>query len=237
MEKLIAFTDGASKGNPGPGGFGAVIVFSDHIEELGGSEKKTTNNRMEMLAGLAALQFAKEKKRPITIYTDSSYLVNGITKWVYGWQKKGWKTATGGDVQNKDIWEKMLLVSDGLNVSWKLLEGHVGVPGNERADKISSDFAEGKEVSLFKGSIRDYKINVMDFSSDPIKSSAKSVQKSRTNAKAFSYVSMVDGDIKIHKTWAECEARVKGMKGASYRKSTSGEEEKEIIAGFREKSK
>ncbi len=237
MEKIIAFTDGASKGNPGPGGWGSVVVFGESISEFGGFEKKTTNNRMEMMAGLSALEYAKSKNRSIIIYTDSSYLVNGITKWVSGWQRKGWKTMTGGDVLNKDIWEKLVSNSSGISVEWRLLQGHVGIPGNERADKIASDLADGIDVKLYSGSIRDYGINVMDFSINEIKAEAKSGQKTRSNAKAYSYLSMVDGEIKIHKTWAECEERVKGVKGALYRKSVSEEDEKQIIESFRERSR
>ena len=227
---IIAFTDGASKGNPGPGGWGTVLVDGDRIEELGAGEEKTTNNRMEMTAALEALKYAKEKKKNMTVYTDSSYLINGITKWVFGWQSKGWKTANGGDVLNQDIWKQLIDLTQIVQTDWKHLPGHSGVPGNERADDIASSFGDGNETPLFKGSMTDYPVNVMDFSVDP-----KAVEtKKRNTGKAYSYISMIDGDIKTHKTWAETEERVKGVKGARFRKALSAEEEKQIIESWRE---
>ena len=110
MNTIICFTDGASKGNPGPGGWGTVMVDSDHIEELGRGEDKTTNNRMEMMAALKALEYAQSKKKGLVVYTDSSYLINGITRWVFGWKEKGWKTASGGSVLNQDIWKPVTII-------------------------------------------------------------------------------------------------------------------------------
>ena len=238
MNKIIAFTDGASKGNPGLGGWGAVIVDGDDVTETGGAEKKTTNNRMEMMAALSAMEYCQKKKKDLIIYTDSSYLVNGITKWVLGWQKKGWKTMSGGEVLNRDLWEKLSAITKVREVNFKVVAGHVGIPGNERADRIASDLAEGKEVELYKGVLHDYKINVMDFKTDPVAVASKEIRKiKKTSGKAFSYLSMVKGDIKTHKTWAECEERVKGVAGAKFRKSFSPEDEKEIIESWREGKK
>lgn len=229
MNNIIAFTDGASKGNPGPGGWGAVVVDGDHIQELGGAEKNTTNNRMEMMAALGCLEYADDKNKSATIHTDSSYLVNGITKWAAGWKANGWKTKAGGDVLNQDIWKKLLKLSGAVSVTWKLLPGHAGVPGNERADKIASGLAEGGDVLLYRGTISDYGVNVLDFSVDEKALAKKKSTSSRSGAKAYSYLSMVKGKIEKHATWAECEKRVKGVKGARYRKTLSQEEEREII--------
>lgn len=233
MNNIIAFTDGASKGNPGPGGWGTVLVSGDHIEELGGGEKKTTNNRMEMTAALHALEYAKQHGKDMVIYTDSSYLINGITKWVFGWQSKGWKTATGGDVLNQDIWKKLAALTEAIKTDWKHLPGHSGVPGNERADDIASGFAEGNHFPLYRGTMSDYPVNVMDFSVDP-KAVEQKASKKKNSGKAYSYISKVDGVIQTHKTWAETEGRVRGVKGALYRKALNAAQEKEIIDSWRE---
>src|SRR5690606_23364939 len=106
----IIFSDGASRGNPGPGGYGVIVVLGDTVTELGGWEDRTTNNRMELrgvIAGLS-LYVQKQTKENVTIYTDSSYVINGITKWVSGWQKNGWKTKTKADVFNRDLWEELV---------------------------------------------------------------------------------------------------------------------------------
>lgn len=144
------YTDGACTGNPGPGGWGVVVYFSDgSVYELGGNTAQTTNNRMEMQAALAALEFLSESKQQefITLYTDSQYLINGVTKWVKGWKKKGWKTAEGKPVLNQELWESL----DKLNskqVNWQYVRGHAGNIGNERCDAIATAFAKGKTPNL-----------------------------------------------------------------------------------------
>jgi ribonuclease HI len=113
----VIFTDGSSRGNPGPGGWGALLIENTEkgarVSELGGREEHTTNNRMELMAALKALQFAEERKftAPLELRTDSSYLLNGITMWVYGWEKNGWKTKEGEPVLNQDIWQELVAVS------------------------------------------------------------------------------------------------------------------------------
>ena len=144
------YTDGACTGNPGPGGWGVVVYFSDgSVYELGGNTAQTTNNRMEMQAALAALEFLSESKQQefITLYSDSQYLINGVTKWVKGWKKKGWKTAEGKPVLNQELWESL----DKLNskqVNWQYVRGHAGNIGNERCDAIATAFAKGKTPYL-----------------------------------------------------------------------------------------
>ena len=137
------YTDGACSGNPGPGGWGVVICFAnDNIQELGGADPKATNNRMEMQAAIAALEwFAKSgQTEPVTLYTDSEYLKNGITKWIQGWKKKGWKTSTGAPVINQDLWELL----DELNcrqIQWQHVRGHSGDRYNDRCDAIARGFS------------------------------------------------------------------------------------------------
>ena len=144
------YTDGACTGNPGPGGWGVVVYFTDgSIYELGGAEAQTTNNRMEMQAAIAALKIltAAKQAEPTTLHTDSEYLIKGVTQWVKGWKKKGWKTAQGKAVLNQDLWEAL----DELNskqVLWQHVRGHAGDVGNERCDTIARAFANGKSLSL-----------------------------------------------------------------------------------------
>ncbi len=144
------YTDGACTGNPGPGGWGVVVYFTDgSIYELGGDETATTNNRMEMQAAIAALKLFSTAKQPepVTLYTDSEYLIKGVTQWVKGWKKKGWKTREGKAVLNQDLWE----ILDELNtqyIKWQHVRGHAGNVGNERCDVIARAFANGKSPSL-----------------------------------------------------------------------------------------
>ncbi len=147
------YTDGACIGNPGPGGWGSVVYFTDgSVYEMGGADAQTTNNRMEMQAAIQALKVfrASGQTEPVTLYTDSEYVKNGITKWIKGWKKKGWKTASGGVVLNQDLWETL----DELNspiVEWQYVRGHSGNEGNERCDAIARAFAIGKPLALEQG--------------------------------------------------------------------------------------
>jgi ribonuclease HI len=144
------YTDGACTGNPGPGGWGVVVYFSDgSIHEMGGASSRTTNNKMEMQAAIAALQFLKDsgQNEAITLHTDSEYLINCVTKWVKGWKRKGWKKSDGNPVLNQDLLE----ILDDLNsprVRWEHVRGHAGNIGNERCDTIARAFANGKTLSL-----------------------------------------------------------------------------------------
>lgn len=228
----IIFTDGASLGNPGPGGFGALVIRAGEVFEIGGSEKHTTNNRMELTAFIKAFEGLKDVKEDelFVVYTDSSYLINGITKWIYSWEKRNWITQNKEPVLNKDLWEEILELTKNKNIDWQHVPGHAGVPGNEKVDSIASSFAKGERPKLFVGLVDGYKIKVSDLVlKDETKIKNRNTSKSRSKAKAYSYLSKVEGVIKKHKTWAECEKRVKGVSGARFKKALSPEEEKEII--------
>ena len=132
------YTDGACKGNPGPGGYGVHIIHPDgRIEELYGREEKTTNNIMELQATIEALAHFDEQEN-VTIYTDSNYVKKGITEWIYNWKRNGWKNAKKQPVKNKELWQELDQWNAFHRVSWKWVKGHSGDPGNERADYLAT---------------------------------------------------------------------------------------------------
>ena len=223
----IIFTDGAARGNPGPGGWGAVVLTPDKAVELGGREDHTTNNRMELLAIISALESVPQE-REMTIYTDSAYVVNGITRWVIGWKKNKWKTSQKEDVLNKDLWERLVDATGHKIIDWKLIKGHSGTAGNERCDVIATSFADKVPIVLYNGSRERYGIDLK------IKEASPSNKKNKSKSKAYSYVSMVDGVIQVHKTWEECKARVHEV-NAKYKKAVSPEDEENIIREYTEK--
>ncbi len=244
LESITIFTDGSSRGNPGPGGYAAVIVHNDSelkVIELGGRVEHTTNNRMELQAAISALSsHSTLHATRFTLYTDSSYVVNGITKWVFGWRKNNWITSQKKPVENRDLWEKLVEVSERKKIEWKQIGGHVGVAGNVRCDEIATAFADNKPPQLYSGNLPNYSIkNILDIAEDkeakddlPAGKAGKRETRSRQNQKAYSYVSRVGGVIHIDKTWAECEARVKGKGGARYKKVFSSEEEKSLVSDW-----
>jgi len=140
MTRVEIFTDGACKGNPGPGGWGAVIRSGENEKELSGGEPLTTNNRMELLAAIRALQALK---RPchVDLTTDSVYVRDGITKWIFGWQKNGWRTAARKPVKNAELWQELLEAAKPHRIEWHWVKGHAGHAENERADVLACDAA------------------------------------------------------------------------------------------------
>jgi len=237
----IIFTDGSSRGNPGPGGWGSVVVTrveegkqtaESAIIELGGVEKETTNNRMEIKAAIGGLG-ATEAGAEVTVYTDSSYLINGITKWIKGWKRNGWITKAKEDVLNKDLWMELDALAKDRAVTWKYVGGHVGIIGNERCDTIATAFADGVPMNLYKGLLNTYSLpNILDISHNEGLQESKKSSSSHSRAKAFSYVSSVGGVIRVHHSWVECEKLVKGARGARYKKAVDAGEEKKIVEEF-----
>lgn len=226
---IIIFSDGSSRGNPGPGGWGSIISMAGIVTELGSGEKHTTNNRMELLGSIKALQFVGETKSDIIVNTDSSYVINGITKWVFGWQKNNWKTKAKEDVVNRDLWEELIAAAKNKKITWNYVGGHIGVPGNERCDAIATAYADGESPELFAGKVSDYAFDLSDTKGNK----EKVHSKSKSKVPAYSYVSLVNGIVKTHKTWAECEKRVKGVKGnVKFKKAVSAADEKAIIKGW-----
>jgi len=136
-EVVRVFTDGACKGNPGPGGWGAILRYGEHERELFGGERDTTNNRMELTAVIKALESLKRACR-IELYTDSQYVRNGITVWMRDWKRRGWKTADRKPVKNQDLWQRLDELAAGHEVHWHWVKGHAGHPENERADELAN---------------------------------------------------------------------------------------------------
>jgi ribonuclease HI len=167
---LTIYTDGSSRGNPGPGGYGAVISYKkivdsreeDWATEIGGREDHTTNNRMELTAVIKALEFvsklqATSYQLETTINTDSEYVMKGITVWIHNWQEKNWRTANKKPVLNQDLWQELLRQTEGKQIEWKYVPGHTGVPLNERADEIATLFADNLTPDLYDGPRESYK--------------------------------------------------------------------------------
>lgn len=223
----VIYTDGACSGNPGPGGWGAVIIDPDaNIREMGGGAPETTNNRMEVRAALEAIRSVGEPDLPIHVYTDSTYLIRGITQWIWGWRKKQWKTAEGNEVQNRDLWEDLSRVISGKKIEWNYVRGHQGNPGNERCDEIAVIFSKGKNAKLYRGDWTTYPFDVLSL---PEKQELPEMRPKAEKKVAHSYLSELGGQVVRHKDWASCERRVKGRSGARFKKAMSEAEESEIL--------
>jgi ribonuclease HI len=137
MAEVVIYTDGACKGNPGPGGWGAWLKSGEHEKELWGGEKTTTNNRMELTAVIEALGSLK-RRCTVVLYTDSVYVRDGITSWIHNWKQRGWKTADKKPVKNEDLWRQLDEAAAPHDVTWRWVKGHAGDPGNERADMLAN---------------------------------------------------------------------------------------------------
>jgi ribonuclease HI len=136
--KVTIYTDGACKGNPGPGGWGAILFYGDKKKEICGGEPATTNNRMELMAAIQALELLNRPCK-IELHTDSQYVMKGITEWVRGWKARGWKTADKSPVKNDDLWKRLDAARDRHDVDWRWVKGHAGHPLNERADQLANE--------------------------------------------------------------------------------------------------
>lgn len=230
---IIVFTDGAAKGNPGPGGWAAIVVTpGGRVRELGGGSRHTTNNRMELTGPIEALAHLKGTPGRVSLHTDSTYVIRGITEWIANWHRRGWRTMEGKDVLNRDLWEPLwdLVRGHKDGVDWHYVRGHVGIAGNERVDEIANAFALNGDPGLYEGPLTEYPVRILDIPEDT--SLPSSSNASGKNAKPHSYLSVVDGVAMRHATWAACEERVKGKSGARFKKARSAEDENAILKAW-----
>ncbi|PIS11919.1 MAG: ribonuclease HI [Bdellovibrio sp. CG10_big_fil_rev_8_21_14_0_10_47_8] len=234
LKSILIFTDGACSGNPGPGGWAAVLVSPrGEVRELGGGLDQTTNNEMELMASIEALKRVREISDPVVLYTDSTYVIRGITQWIWGWRKKGWKNAAGEDVSHKVLWEKLssLVQARGPQgkVTWLYSRGHQGTPGNERCDEIAVAFSKKKWIDLYSGPLVKYPIAIYDLPED---GSLPEIKPKQEKKAAYCYLSKVGGVVYRHSDWASCERRVKGQSGALFKKAMSPSEIGEILKSW-----
>ena len=237
LSGLIIFTDGSSKGNPGPGGFGAVSIdtINNIVVEYGSGRKLTTNNEMELMALIKALQGSIGYKGNVHIYADSQYVYNGATKWIYGWRSNGWVKKDGEAISHEKLWRTLSDIIDKYRGNkctfvWHHVPSHIGIAGNERVDTIATAFADGAKVKLYNGSLQKYKYQeVLDIPSDEILIRARKEKRARSSGGSAFYISVVNGKLEKHTIWALCEKRVCGVKGAKYRKVASDEEMSRVL--------
>ncbi len=234
-EGIVAFTDGASRGNPGPGGWGFALIDTDNqvVYETAGFDTKTTNNAMELTAVVEALRHAHKKNiSHMTLYTDSAYVAQGMTMWIFGWIKKGWKTQTGESIQNLELWKKCFALMQDVLCDVKRVSGHSGVSMNERVDELATMAADSKKKFSKDYSFSEYVTMIDTFMDMPTNIRPAKPSSATEKKVAYSYISLVDGKIMTHKTWDETKARVHG-KAAKYKKVFSADEERAVIDEFK----
>jgi ribonuclease HI len=241
VSPIVVFCDGAAKGNPGPGGWGVVIATPDgRVIERGGAAAHTTNNQMELTAAIQALRAIADVNGPVAIHTDSTYVIKGVTEWIWGWRRRDWKTAAGTDVLNRDLWQSLDALASARpkgSVAWHYVRGHSGIPGNERVDAIADGLARGMTITLYDGPLADYALAIFDLPDDTsVPKRRDGAASGRSSRGAYSYLSLVDGTAMRHATWAECERRVKGRSGARFKKAMDAADESAILRGWNVKS-
>ncbi|MFN8559983.1 MAG: ribonuclease HI [Dehalococcoidia bacterium] len=233
---ITIFTDGAAKGNPGPGGWGAIVAADERVREIGGGSPHTTNNQMELTAVIEALRAVRGVEGTVELHADSTYVIQGITSWIHGWRRRGWRTAEGQPVLNRELWEALALEAAGRGrggIHWHYVRGHAEIPGNERADAIAVAFAANQSIDLYDGPRTGYAVDLDERPDDTSVPKRGSSAGGRSKPQpAYSYLSMVDGVPMRHATWTECERRVRGVSGAKFKKSTSAADEAAILRAW-----
>ena len=218
MQGPIAYTDGACLGNPGPGGWGVRILYPDgQVREFGGAVPATTNNRMELQAAIEALKRLQPYAQA-HVMSDSRYVIEGLTKWIVHWQRRGWITTAQTPVKNRELWMALQELNH-PGVRWQHVRGHRGDPGNERVDAIARAFAQGLTPTLFCGAAGS--------SADPVAASPVKRSASSTHQTPFDkarYISLVQGQVALDDDWQACAQRVRGVSGARYKKVHTAEE-------------
>lgn len=239
MKKQVTIhTDGASRGNPGKGGWAAILMSEKEVVELAGRKDDATNNQMELEAAIQALATAVKKFKgdSVVLHSDSAYVLGGLNSWLDGWVRNEWITSTKKPVENKLQWQKLLALRDELGRDLQLVKvaGHSGHDYNDRCDELAVAYALDKKIPLFKGTYTAYIGYLAEHPpKSPVKKSpSASSGGAHKNMPAYSYVSLVDGKVYRDSSWSTCEARVKGKRGAKYKKVFSKEEETELMQDY-----
>ena len=232
---IVAYTDGACIGNPGPGGW-AAILFDELGGErvLSGGAPDTTNNRMELTAAIEALRLTPPGE-PVHVVTDSTYVMNGVTKWAKGWQRSNWHKRGGEPVPNRELWQQLVALA-GAHVTWEWVRGHDGHPLNERVDRLAR--AQARDHQSRRPPARPPAAPVSLAAGHQPQSGngrAPTNQATARSAKAPTgqfYLSLVDGELQRHDTWEQCRARVHGVGGARYRKVKDAAEAEGVLRAW-----
>lgn len=238
MDSIIIYTDGACSGNPGPGGWAAIVYSSNEnrVLEISGSRSETTNNKMELQAVIEALQKVENKKySSIVIYTDSTYVIKGITQWIWGWKRKNWLNAEGLPVANQNLWQLLdkLVNSIKVKIDWKYVRGHRGTLGNERCDVLAVNAAKGIKSDLFEGPLEKY---LFDMTTPPPVEDLPEFNKQKMDAHKTKqesyYLSLINGEVFRDTDWKQCEGRVKGRPGVKFKKIKNSSEEVDVLISW-----
>ena len=236
---ILIYTDGACSGNPGPGGWASIIYLNNFVYEIADRQTNTTNNQMELLAAIKALQFVLEnisnnKINEIYLYTDSVYVIKGITQWIHGWKKNDFINQQNEPVANKNLWleldnlvlkvQKVLQ----LKINWLYVRGHVGVDGNERCDEVAVAFSKNEYIDLnFQVPANEY---LFDILKTPKTEALPDFKKQNSNTSKNSwYLVYHAGVLSKYLTWKECESKVKGVPGVKFKKVSSHDEEQALL--------
>ncbi|MBI4375367.1 MAG: ribonuclease HI [Elusimicrobia bacterium] len=232
MRPWIIYTDGACSGNPGPGGWAALTLSPEqNVQELGGFAHHTTNNRMEVTAAIEALRWvgAQGRPAPITIYSDSYYVVLGASKWKHAWKRRQWRNPEGDEIPNRDLWEELDRLMIGLgeaSLSWRYVRGHSGSPGNDRCDQLAVSYARGKPLELYSGPAEAYPF---ELDAQQPSAAAPASGSKKISVRGPWYISYVEGKLERHQDWNSCRKRVWGRPNALYQKVYSEQQERELI--------
>lgn len=228
----IIYSDGACSGNPGAGGWAYIHwTPADYVQEGSGFDPSTTNNRMEMTGALEAIRKIPAGEH-IIVLTDSVYLIRGITQWIFGWQRRGWKNAEGNDVLNKDIWEDLARACRGKKIEWRYVRGHTGVPGNERVDQLAVAQTQRRPLASYSGPYSSYHVGILPLPEKlPLPEMKKQNGASTDKSKTF-YLSLVNGVVEQHSSWDQCQSRVKGVSQAKFKKVQSDDEAQQVLKAW-----